>query len=36
MCLCLGTTDKVILGTLMVDGEEVGDTTEASGFLMSS
>ena len=36
MCLCLGTTDKVILGTLMADGEEVGDTTEASGFLMSS
>jgi len=36
MCLCLGTTGKVILGTLMEDGEEVGDTTEASGFLMSS
>lgn len=36
MCFFLGTTGKVILGTLMGDGEEVEDTMEASGFLMSS
>lgn len=36
MCLCLETPGKVILGTLTGDGEEVKDTMEASGFLMSS
>lgn len=36
MCFCLGTTGKVILGTLMGDEKEVEGAGEGSGLPLAS